>query len=95
MLRRRAQILPRFCESFFDGKLKTNLINLISNDASEAGAMAQCPDIKRLSVEYIFLLFSNTVSQSTALCKNLRKVEKKSAFVQTFFEVSAFHSELM
>lgn len=84
MLRRKAQILPRFHESFFDGKLNTNLINLISNDASEAGAVAQCLHIKRLSVECIFLLFPNTVSQSTAVCKKLRKIGKTSAFLQPY-----------
>lgn len=96
MLRRKAQILPRFHKSFFDGKLNTNLINLISNDASEAGAVAQCLHIKRLSVECIFLLFPNTVSQSTAVCKELRKIGKNICFSTAIpFEVSAFHSELM
>lgn len=61
----------------FGGELKTNLVNLISNDASEAGVMARCPCATDFQLN-VFSCFFQIQFLNQQLCAKIsRKQEKK------------------
>lgn len=64
----------------FGGEPRTNLVNLISNDASEAGVMAQCPSVRDFQLN-TFSGFSQIQFLNQQLCaKTWRKQEKNLCF---------------
>lgn len=78
----------------FGGELKTNLVNLFSNYASEAGVMAQCPYGRHFQLIVFSCFFQIQFLKQQLCAKILRKQEKNpSAYAQTF-PLRSLHSLL-
>lgn len=75
-----------------------HLVNLISNDASGAGVMAQCPYGTDFQLNVFSCIFQIQFLNQQLCAKTPRKQETPPIspnFVQNIpFQVSAFHSQL-